>query len=231
MPNNETIPTHVGLILDGNRRWARQHGLPTLEGHQKGFDNFKDIAFSAFDRGIKVLSAFIFSTENWKRTEEEVGYLMRLVTKVLVNHLDEFKSRNVKILVLGRRDGLNKSVRQAIEQAESTTADNTAGTLALCFNYGGREELVDMVKNIIAAGTQPNEITVETLKHNLYNSEVPDVDLIIRTSGEHRLSGFMLARSAYSEIYFNDKYWPDFSAADLDAALADFANRERRFGG
>lgn len=225
--NIQTIPNHVGIILDGNRRWAKAKGLPTLEGHREGAEVFKQIASHAFDKGVKYLSGYIFSTENWSRTEEEVGYLMKLVIRAVESYLDEFHKRGIKIVILGRRDGLRAKVLEAIQQAETKTAANTKGTLALCFNYGGREEIVDAARGL---ATQNKEITSENIQKALYAPEIPDVDLIIRSSGEQRLSNFMLWRAAYSELYFSDKYWPDFKTADFDQALASYTDRQRRFG-
>ena len=226
----KTVPKHLGIILDGNRRWAKEKGLPTLEGHRRGAETFKTTVLAAFDRGIEYISAFAFSTENWQRTEEEVGYLMKLLVKAVEKHLNTFDKAGIKIVVLGRRDNLTAPVLKAIEKAEQKTAGNTTGTLALCFNYGGQEELVDAVKTIVESGVAPQDITRETIQNALYYPEVPGADLIIRTSGEHRTSGFMLYRSDYAELYFSDLYWPDFDEAELDKALSEYSNRKRRFG-
>jgi undecaprenyl diphosphate synthase len=223
-------PQHIGLILDGNRRWAKERGLPTLEGHRQGAETFRKVSLAAFDRGVKYVSAYTFSTENWQRTEEEVGYLMKLLVKAVEKHLKSFHEAGVKVVVLGRREGLRKDVLKAIEKTESLTKYNTRGTLALCFNYGGKAELVDSVKKIVASGVSPSDIDVDTITANIYYPEVPEIDLLIRTSGEKRTSGFMLYRSEYAELYFTDTMWPDFDGASLDEALADYANRKRRFG-
>lgn len=225
--SDTTLPVHLGIILDGNRRWAKAKGLPTLEGHRQGSETFKEIALAAFDRGIKYVSAYVFSTENWSRTQEEVRYIMDLAVRVADTQLDEFHQRGIKIVILGSREKLNPKVLKAIDKVEAKTKDNTAGTIALCFNYGGRQEIVEAVKALIAAGEEPDE---ENIAGHLYAPEVPDADLIIRTSGEHRISGYMLWRASYSELYFTDKYWPDFSEADLDLALNDYSKRQRRFG-
>ena len=225
------IPKHVGIILDGNRRWARAHGLSTLDGHREGAEVFKEIALNAFDLGVDYLSAFVFSTENWSRTEEEVGYLMKLVVKAVEKYLDTFHEANIKVVVLGKREGLSDAVLKAIKRTEEKTKNNTKGTLALCFNYGGEEELVEAVKEAIASGMSPEAVTTESLESLLYGgSDVPPMDLLIRTSGEQRTSGFMLYRAAYAEIYFSEKLWPDFSLKDLKAILDWYAKRERRFG-
>jgi undecaprenyl diphosphate synthase len=191
---------------------------------------FKEIALAAFKRGVRYLSAFVFSTENWSRTEEEVGYLMSLVMKATEKYLDTFHEAGIKVIVVGRRDNLDDKVLKSIERTEARTKGNTRGTLVLCFSYGGQDELVDAVRHIIKAGIPAEAVTPETLETALYAPEVPPVDLIIRTSGEHRLSGFMLYRAAYAELYFINKYWPDFTTQDLDEALAEYAQRERRYG-
>jgi undecaprenyl diphosphate synthase len=230
MTDSNTIPVHVGLVLDGNRRWANQNGLPAVKGHRHGMDVLKDISFHAFERGVQYLSAYIFSTENWQRTEDEVNYLMDLTVKAVEKYLDEFHERGVRVVILGRRKGVRQKVLDAMSRAEEKTKDNTQGTLALCFNYGGREELVDAVKHIVAEGLAPNQVTTDVLAGSLYCPEIPDMDLLIRTSGEQRTSGFMLYRAAYAELSFSAKYWPDFTAADFDKALQDYIERERRFG-
>lgn len=225
-----TAPTHVGLILDGNRRWARARGLPTLEGHRRGSDVLREIALAAYDRGVKYVSAFVFSTENWSRTDKEVNYLMGLVVKLLTQYLDEFNERGIKVVVLGRRDGLRSSVLKAIQKAEEATKHNTGGTLAFCFNYGGQEEIVDATKQLIRSGVSVESVTKESMTNMLYGPDVPAIDLLIRTSGEQRLSGFMLWRAAYAELYFTDTMWPDFTSHELDVALDDYCARHRRFG-
>lgn len=224
------IPQHIGLILDGNRRWAKQRGLPTLEGHRKGSDTLRAVALAAYDRGVKYVSAFVFSTENWSRTDKEVNYLMGLVVKLLTQYLDEFNERGIKVVILGRREGLRSNVLKAIQKAEEATKDNTTGTLAFCFNYGGQEELVDAAKQLIADGVSAESVTKQSLEQVLYGPDVPAIDLLIRTSGEQRLSGFMLWRAAYAELYFTHTMWPDFGPNDLDEALAEYRVRQRRFG-
>jgi undecaprenyl diphosphate synthase len=223
-------PHHVGLILDGNRRWAKERGLPYGDGHVQGVETLKEVARSAFDSGVKFLSAYVFSTENWKRTKSEVKFLMSLLLRVLDRDLEQLHKEGVKVVVLGSRYGLSKKIVSAIERAEEKTKDNEKGVLALCLNYGGHQELVDAVKKILQARVDFDEVTAEVIAKNLYHPEVPPVDLIIRTSGEHRLSNFMLWRSEYAELYFSDKYWPDFKDEDLQTALEAYANRERRIG-
>jgi undecaprenyl diphosphate synthase len=224
------LPTHLGLILDGNRRWAKANGLPTLEGHRQGAEVFREIALAAFEKGVSYLTAYVFSNENWSRTEEEVDYLMKLVIRATEKYLDTFHKAGIRVVTLGRRDNISQDVIDSIERTEAKTKDNTEGTLALCFNYGGQEELVDAAKSLVTQGLSPSDITVDVLRSGLYHPEIPDIDLLIRTSGEHRVSGFMLYRTAYSELYFTDKYWPDFNSKDLDEALAAYTQRERRYG-
>jgi undecaprenyl diphosphate synthase len=228
MSNNTQTVQHLGLILDGNRRWAKAQGLPTLEGHRQGAEVFKTISLAAFERGIKYVSAYVFSTENWARTQEEVSYLMKLVVKAVEKYLVEFHRRGIKVIVLGSRAKLDNKVLDAINRTVERTKDNTNGTLALCFNYGGHQEIADAVNKAIEAKKFP--ITPDIIEQNLYSSDVPNADLLIRTSGEQRISGFMLWRAAYAELAFTDTLWPDFSVEELDRILMDYTQRERRFG-
>lgn len=230
MSETTVLPVHVGIILDGNRRWARTQGLPVIQGHRKGMDVLKDVSLHAFEQGIRYFSAYVFSTENWQRAEEEVTYLMDLTIKAVERYLDEFNQKNVRIVILGRREGISKKVLEAIDRAEQKTEGNTGGTLALCFNYGGKEELVDAVRQIIEESIDAKEVNAQTIAARIYKPDVPEVDLLVRTSGEYRTSGFMLYRAAYAELKFIDKYWPDFTIEDFETALNDYAERERRFG-
>ncbi len=229
-PQSSTIPTHVGFILDGHRRWAKERGLPLMEGHRAGYNNFKTIGLAALERGVRYVSAYVWSRENWQRSTEEVDYIMKLLVWVAKHELDEIHSRGVRIRIVGNEDRLSKEVLSLIRAAEEKTANNTKGTLALCLNYGGHQEIVDAAKAITEANLQPEEITEQTITEHLYAPDIPAIDLIIRSSGEKRLSGFMLWRAAYAELYFIDKKWPDFTEADLDAAFAEYAQRQRRFG-
>jgi undecaprenyl diphosphate synthase len=224
------LPIHVGLILDGNRRWARAEGLPTLEGHRAGYGNLKKIAKYAINQGVQYISAYIFSTENWNRSKEEVGYLLDLALWVATREVREVHKEGIRVRFLGRRDGLSDKLLSAIQKAEELTKDNIAGTLALCFNYGGQQEIVDAAQKLLSSAKNPNEISVETFNAALYAPDIPAMDLVIRTSGEQRLSNFMLWRAAYAELYFVKKHWPAFNEADFAEALAEFANRQRRFG-
>jgi undecaprenyl diphosphate synthase len=224
------IPKHIGFIVDGNRRWAKKHGLPAYEGHLAGYNAVQEVAKATFDAGVEFVSIYIFSTENWKRSEDEVSKLMGLVLKLLTSDLPIFDKNNIKLKVLGSRDRVSDRILKAIDDAEARTANNTAGTLALCFNYGGQLEIVDAVKKIIQSGASADGITTELIGQNLYVPEIPPVDLIVRTSGEQRISNFMLWRSAYSEILFIDKTWPDMTKDDITDIIKEYNKRSRRFG-
>lgn len=226
----QDLPIHMGIILDGNRRWAKAQGLKSIDGHKAGAETFKKISLAAFDRGVQYLSAFVFSTENWYRAKHEVSFLMKLIVRAVELHLDEFHKKNIRIVVVGSKENVPESALKAIERTEAKTAGNTGGILGLCFNYGGKPELVDAIRKIVASGVNPTEIDDELVDSYLYQPEIPGMDLMIRTSGEHRTSGFMMWRADYAELYFSDKMWPDFTVEDLDLALEDYAQRQRRFG-
>lgn len=225
------IPNHVGYIVDGNRRWAKKHALPTYEGHLAGYNAIKEVAFESFDLGAKYVSAYIFSTENWKRSEEEVSHLMNLALKLFTSDLHFFIEKNLKIKVLGSRKRVDKKIVKAIDEAEAKTVNNTGGMLAICFNYGGRLEITDAVKKIIKDKVPAEKITPDLIEQNLYVPELPEADLIVRTSGEQRISNFLLWRSAYSELIFVKKMFPDMRKADVKKIFKEYANRFRRFGG
>lgn len=224
-------PLHIGYIIDGNRRWAREHGLPAYEGHLAGYNVLQDVLLETLHRGVKYASAYVFSTENWKRSEDEVKRLMRLLLRVLKSDLSLFVDNNVRLRVIGTREGLDKKLIKAIEDAEDKTAHLTGGELLLCHNYGGQLEIVDAVKKIVESGRSVEDITPELISANIYAPEVPPCDLIVRTSGEQRLSNFMLWRAGYSEFIFIDKNWPDMTKADVDDILEEYGRRRRRFGG
>src|SRR3990167_9107865 len=224
------IPIHLGLILDGNRRWAKKQGIPQLEGHRKGYENLKEIGLAAIENGIEYVSAYVFSTENWNRGKEEVGYLMKLLLWVAKNEVNYLHKEDIKVLFAGSDDRLDKNIIDAIKTAEDKTKNNTKGTLILCLNYGGHQEIADAAKRIMNDKVDADNVTPELISKYLYVPEVPPLDMVIRTSGEQRISGFMLWRAAYSELYFADKYWPEFTKNDLNVALDWYKNRERRFG-
>ena len=225
------IPQHIGYIVDGNRRWAKTHGLPAYEGHLAGYNAIQDIAKATFDAGVKYVSAYVFSTENWKRSEDEVGKLMGLVLRLLKSDLHIFQEQDIRLRILGSRENVSDKILKAMDEAEDATKDNGAGTLALCFNYGGHLEVADAVKRIIRAGIAETDVTPELIAGNLYGPDIPACDLIVRTSGEQRLSNFMLWRSAYSELLFLDKNWPDMTKQDVTDILEEYKRRGRRFGG
>lgn len=227
----QSIPTHLGFIVDGNRRWARAQGLPTLEGHRRGYELLKELAQEAIERGVEVVSGYIFSTENWKRSQEEVSYLMNLALRYAERDLDEIIEKGIRIRFLGTAKGLSKKMLETIRRCEEKSARGTKGTLALCFNYGGHEEITAACRSIIKEGIPAEEVTAETIRQHLYAPDIPDVDLMVRPSGEQRISNFMLWRSAYSELMFISKPWPELTIADLDDIFDEYGRRNRRFGG
>lgn len=224
------LPKHIGFIVDGNRRWAKEHGLPAYEGHLAGYNTLQDVLIETLEQGVKYASAYVFSTENWKRSQDEVGRLMNLILKILTADLHILQERNVRLRVIGSREGVSDKVAAAIDKAEAATKDNDGGTLALCFNYGGQAELTDAVKRIVKSGVSADDVTPELIESNLYAPDIPPCDLIVRTSGEQRLSNFMLWRSAYSELMFIDKNWPDMTKQDVTDILEAYKTRERRIG-
>ncbi len=225
------IPRHVGYIVDGNRRWAKSHGLPTYEGHLAGYNTLKEVAQATLDEGVEYMSAYIFSTENWKRSTDEVKKLMSFVLKIVKSDLHEFMDRNIRLRIAGTREGVDAKILKAIDVAEETTANNTGGTLILCFNYGGQLEIVEAVKKVIQSGVAADDITEALVAEHLYAADVPAIDVVVRTSGEQRLSNFMLWRSAYSELIFLKKNWPDMTKDDVASIMKEYAKRQRRFGG
>lgn len=232
MPDAEIkIPRHIGFILDGNRRWAKRHGLPIYEGHLAGYNAVKEVALEVLAKGVEFMSVYAFSTENWSRTPDEVNKLMGLTLRVLKSDIGMFNEKNVQLRVIGSREGIDQKLLKAFDKAEKETSQNTGGILALCFNYGGQLEIADAVKKIVQSGVTAEEVTTELIEKNLYVPEIPPMDVVVRTSGEHRLSNFMLWRAAYSEFIFLKKMWPDMTKADVDDILKEYSHRQRRFGG
>lgn len=227
---NGAVPEHIGIILDGNRRWAREHGLPIAAGHRQGVENVKTIATAAFAAGVKTISAYTFSTENWQRSQDEVKQLMKLFLWVAKHETKQLHKEGVRFRVIGSRLKLGKSLIKAIHEAEKLTENNDRGTLLLCLDYGGQQEIVEAVKRIAEEGTLPQDIDADLISKHLFAADVPPLDLIIRTSGEQRLSNFMLWRAAYSELMFTDSNWPDYNVEELQAMLKSYAARQRRFG-
>lgn len=227
---NEIVPTHIGFILDGNRRWAREHGLLIAEGHRQGYANLKTVAKAAIKHGVRYISAYVFSTENWSREKQEVNDLMKLLLWVLKHEVKEFDKENIRLRVIGSRAKIGAALITAIHDAEKLTEHNTRGTILLCLDYGGQQEIVDAIKKIIASGVPAEEVTSHMIEKHLYAPDVPPPDLIIRTSGEQRLSNFLLWNSAYSELLFSKKFWPDYTEKDLNDSLKQFASIQRRYG-
>jgi len=217
--------------MDGNGRWARGKGRPASFGHRAGVRAIKRVLEACEELGVDVLSVYAFSTENWSRPRAEVRALMRLFHETMQREIDEMHRRGVRIVVSGRRDELSPRMRERIDEAIARTARNTNGVLNVCLNYGGRAEIVDAVRQISAAGVPARDIDDAAIAAHLYNPDLPDPDLIIRTAGEHRVSNFLLWQSAYAEMLVTDRLWPDFDRADLVAAIAEYASRIRRFGG
>ena len=231
--SNLKVPRHVAIILDGNGRWAKERGLTRSMGHDAGFTNLKNISKYILSKGIKVLSVYAFSTENFKRSKEEVSYLMNIFTSKFKSCIKDFNKENVKVIFSGRDKPLPDKVLKAMKELEEATKDNTKGILNICINYGGRSELVDTCKKI-SKMVANKEISIDDIdealvSRNLYN-DLPDVDLMIRTSGELRLSNFMLWQNSYAEFYFPKTYFPDFDEEEFDKAIIEYTKRDRRFG-
>jgi len=227
------VPLHIVLFPDGNRRWAKNRGLPSLKGHWQGYKNLIDFCYWCKDRGVKIITAFGFSTENWKRSEKEVNYLMKLFEKGLSDkgYLKKAEGEKLRIKIIGQKERLPRSLQKVIEKVESLTENNRNFQLNLAVSYGGKWDILQAVQKIIK-----EKFPAEKIDENLFSSflstvGLPDPDLVIRAGGEKRLSNFLLWQAAYSELYFSKKLWPDFTEKDLDDALADYTQRQRRFGG
>ncbi|OIO06719.1 di-trans,poly-cis-decaprenylcistransferase [Candidatus Falkowbacteria bacterium CG1_02_37_44] len=229
--NKKIIPNHVGIIMDGNRRWARERNLPTLEGHHKGYEKMKQSFDWFFSRGIKIISIFVFSTENWNRSRAEVNYLMKLLKKAIDEETAKLVEKNYKVLISGRIDELPGDLPESCHNIIDKTKNGSAGIINICLNYGGRAEIVDAVKKMIKNKIEIKQVHEGMIRKYLYNGQLADPDIIVRTSGERRLSGFQLWQSAYSELYFMEKYWPDFEERDVDIIIEEYNSRTRRFRG
>jgi undecaprenyl diphosphate synthase len=231
----EKMPRHVAVIMDGNGRWARHRGLPRIEGHRHGVQSVRRITEECVRLGIRQLTLYCFSSENWKRPQEELDFLMGLLQQYMVQQRDTVMEHNVKVVVIGRRDGLPEEALREIDKTVAISRDNTGMVVCLAINYGARAELVDAVRRIaeeVRAGKiEPDQIDERTLDAHLYTASMPEPDLLIRTAGEMRVSNFLLWQISYAEIWVTDLYWPDFSEAQLHEALRSFAARDRRFGG
>ena len=228
---NPDIPRHVAIVMDGNGRWARKRFMPRIYGHKHGVDSLVNAIQACANRGVEHLTVFAFSSENWKRPEEEVSGLMGLVLSAMTRYLTKIAGDGVRVRIIGDRAAVSESVRNAWERAEKTTEHNQRITVWVAFNYGGRWDVVQACRQAVAEGLDPAQITEERLSAYMAQREAPDPDLFIRTGGEVRISNFLLWQVAYSELYFTDCLWPDFDDRELDKAFAAYAARDRRFGG
>ena len=226
----DTNLEHIAIIMDGNRRWAKEHFLPSMMGHKKGVDALKKITRACDDFGVKYLTLYAFSTENWNRKKEEVDFLMDLLATTLKSELDELNQNNVKMNFIGGLSALNQNLQDILEKSIEVTKNNTGVVLTVAINYGARDEIIHAIKNIIKDGKKEDEITQELVSNYLYTKNIPDPDLLIRTSGEKRISNYLLWQIAYSEIYVTDTYWPEFNKEKLAQAIIEFGLRQRRWG-
>lgn len=229
-PYHNLLPRHVAIIPDGNRRWAKAKGLPTLEGHRRGFEVALKLAEVAAAKGVSYLTFYAFSVENWSRDSAEVNYLMDLLRWVFIKKVKGLHKKGFRIRFFGLHNRLDDDILELIDQTTAMTADNTYATLNLCLNYGGRQDIVEAARRLVADGLAAEAVTDAALSTRLSTAGTPDLDLLIRSSGEQRISNLLLWEGAYAELYFTDVLWPDFSEADLDKALAEYAQRQRRFG-
>jgi len=218
---------HLGIIADGNRRWAKSKGLPTIEGHKKGLDTIEELVEAAAGTEIKYITFYVFSTENWGRSADEVSYIMKLAETKILKYAEKLASKNARMLILGSKDHVGPKLASAFEKAEDITKGCTGITVCFCFNYGGEKEIADAANLAIKNG---ETITPESIRGHLYHPEVPDIDMVVRTSGEERISGFMLWRSSYAEFMFIKKYFPEMSGEDISEIISEYDSRNRRFG-
>lgn len=224
-------PHHVAIIMDGNRRWAKERRFDVIKGHSQGSNTLNDIARHAQQTGVKFLTVFAFSTENWRRPQREVNALIDLMRRFLMQDLETLISDNVRLRIIGDLSPFDTDLRRLFDDAVKQTSQNTALQLTIAINYGGKQDLIQAMQSLTSELPSNTQIDEDKVKAALQTSDLPAIDLLIRTGGEYRLSNFILWDSAYAELYFTDKYWPDFSASDFDEALNDFQNRQRRFGG
>ena len=224
-------PRHVAIIMDGNGRWAKKRGLPRLVGHNAGGDNIRPVVKIFDNYGVKYLTLYMFSTENWNRPRIEVAGLLTLLGKKIGQETQAFHEENIRLVHLGRLDRVSQKLKEKVQAAVELTKDNTGLTLCLAFDYGGRDEIVQAARRIASAGIADDNIDESVFVRYLYSPDIPDPDLVIRTGGESRLSNFLLWQAAYSELYFTTVLWPDFDAKDVEEALSEYKRRQRRFGG
>jgi undecaprenyl diphosphate synthase len=226
----ERLPRHVALIMDGNGRWAARRGLPRIAGHERGTDNIRRITYTAGEIGIRYLTLWAFSTENWKRPRDEIDGIMRILSEVIKRETEELHRQGAQLRHIGSLDGLEPDLQRAVRNAIDLTKGNDRLILTLAFNYGGRQEIVHAIREIVRSGIPADEIDEATIGRALYTRDMPDPDLIIRTSGEVRMSNFLIWQAAYAELYFSPVLWPDFEPDHLREAVLDYCRRERRFG-
>ncbi len=218
---------HLGIIADGNRRWAKSQGLPSIEGHKKGMEAIEKIVDGANEKGIKYITFYVFSTENWGRSEKEVSYIMKLIETRIIKYAEKINKINGRMIILGSKERISPKLISILEKAEKITEGNDGITVGFCFNYGGEKEIADAAT---IAQKEEGEITPETIRKHLYRPEIPDVDMVVRTSGEERISGFMLWRISYAEFMFIEKYFPEMKKEDVAKIVEEFESRQRRFG-
>jgi undecaprenyl diphosphate synthase len=230
-PRPPHVPRHVAIIMDGNGRWAKERGLSRQQGHRSGAENIRRVIRAAGERGIEVLTLYAFSTENWTRPRTEVSALIRLIPRFIKRELKELHENGVRLVHIGDLNALDSNIRKQVEDAIELTKDNDVITVALAFNYGGRAEIVEATRRIVASGTRPEDVDEEMMNRHLFTAAIGDPDLVVRTGGEMRLSNFLIWQSAYAEFYTTETYWPDFDEQEFDRALEAYARRERRFGG
>ena len=224
------VPGHVAIIMDGNGRWAAQRGLPRLAGHEAGTENIRRITFKAGELGIKYLTLWAFSTENWRRPAEEVSGIMGILASAIETETDELHRQGAQLRHIGDLTGLDPSLQTAIREAIELTRNNDQLVLTLAFNYGGRQELLHAIRSMLRDGTGPDDLTEDAVANHLFTAGMPDPDLVIRTSGECRMSNFLLWQASFAELYFSPLFWPDFGPEDLEEAVEEYGRRERRFG-
>ncbi|MBI4186832.1 MAG: di-trans,poly-cis-decaprenylcistransferase [Chloroflexi bacterium] len=231
MKQSNRFPSHVAIIMDGNRRWAERQGLSTTEGHRAGIENMRRVLEHLSNRGLKYLTVYAFSTENWQRNNREVQGLLGLLEEMIDEEVAELHRRGARIRHIGRLEGLPPAIQEALKRGVELTSSNAGTTVSFAFNYGARTEILDAVRRIVADGLPPQDIDEKLFNSYLYTADLPDVDLVIRTGGEVRLSNFLMWQAAYSEYYFTNALWPDFDKEEIDKALLSYSQRERRFGG
>jgi undecaprenyl diphosphate synthase len=230
LPSLAVKPQHVAIIMDGNGRWASQRGLSRSEGHRAGAEAIRPVISRLAEHEVPILTLFGFSTENWGRPQTEIDTILKLGADFIDNYLDELNEHGIRVVHLGGTDRLPIWLRRRVRKAVEATAGNDRMQVNLAFNYGGRDEIVEAVRSIVADGLRPQDVTQEAIEQRLTTAGLPDVDLLVRTGGEQRVSNFLVWQSTYAEYYFTDRFWPDFDASAVDAALVEFARRQRRFG-